>query len=135
MATQTSDLISATVPGEQWAADFFRTVDTKDIDKLAAWLADDVELRFGNGPTTVGKGIARDSLGRFFETIAGLRHVSEGRVLQGDVIVQFSQVTYTRRDGSQVTVPAATKFRRADDGRVAQLWVFIDLAPLFAPSA
>ena len=44
----------ASVIADDWAADFFRDADSFDLPTLVAWFADDVEVRFGNGPPVVG---------------------------------------------------------------------------------
>jgi hypothetical protein len=48
-------------------------------------------------------------------------------------VIAESDVTYTRRDGGQVTVPVVTIYRPAD-GPIEDYRVFIDLVPLFAES-
>ena len=50
---------------------------------------------------------------------------------QARATIVESNVTYTRKDGSRVTVPVVTIYRE-DGDVIADYRVFIDLAPLFA---
>jgi ketosteroid isomerase-like protein len=116
---------------DDWAADFFRDADTLDLKTLATWFSDDVEVRFGNGPPITGQINAQEAFGNFWATITGMRHRREALLADGDMAMQFSQVTYTRHDGSDVTMPVASHLRRVGANRIDRLWIVIDLAPLF----
>lgn len=121
----------ASVITDDWAADFFRDADSFDLPTLVGWFADDIEVRFGNGPAITGKAGAEEAFAGFWSTIAGMRHHREAIVIDGDMAAQFSQVTYTRHDGSDVTMPVASQLRRVGEGRIDRLWIVIDMAPLF----
>jgi hypothetical protein len=47
----------------------------------------------------------------------------------------MSVVTYIRKDGSEVSMPVASHLRRVGDQQIDRLWIFIDMAPLFAAAA
>ncbi len=49
----------------------------------------------------------------------------------GEATIAESNVTYTRKDGSTVTVPVVTIYRSGGD-LIDDYRVYIDLAPLFA---
>ncbi len=117
--------------GEDWPAQFFRDVDVFDIDVLAAWLADDVEVRFGNTPPIHGKAAAVQAFAGFWGTIAGMRHARETVVRLDNLATQQSVVTYTTLDGRDVSMPVASHMRRTDSGQLDRLWIYIDMAPLF----
>jgi hypothetical protein len=44
----------------------------------------------------------------------------------------WSDVTYTKFDDSQVTVPVVTIVKRNDDGLIVDYRIFMDASPLFA---
>ena len=83
----------------------------------------------------------REAIAQFFTAFVSLRHESKGAWLQDDTLILEAEVTYTRHDGKLVTVPAVTIFRLASVGgeqsepRADQCRIYVDLAPLFAPSA
>ena len=118
-----------------WVADFFRDADTVDIAKLAAWFADDIELRFANNPAIQGKATAVDVMGQFYGSIAAMRHEAESLLLDGNTAAQQAIVTYTALDGREVPLPVSSFLHRNGDGRLDVLRIFIDIAPLYAPPA
>jgi hypothetical protein len=121
----------ATVMADDWAADFFRDADSFELPKLVAWFADDIEVRFGNGPLIHGKAAAEAAFGGFWSSIAGMRHKREAIVIDGDLAAQFSQVTYIRHDGTEATMPVASHLHRSGAHQIDRLWIVIDMAPLF----
>jgi len=124
---------SETLPaGDNWVEDFYREVDKLDMACLSAAISDDIDVRFGNNPTINGKAAAIESFKAFWTAIAGMAHRRVELVAQGDMAVFMANVTYTRHDGSTVTVPVSSHIRKDNNGKINRLWVYIDLAPLFA---
>ncbi len=116
----------------EWVSAFFRDVDAFQIEKLDAWFAEDIDLRFANNPVITDKRTALAALGGFYSTIAGLRHDAEAQVGSGDSVAQQSIVTYTRQDGRLVPLPVCSYLRRNAEGKLNRLWIYIDIAPLYA---
>lgn len=123
------------INGDDWAADFFRSADSFEIEQLASWFDDNVEVRFGNQPAIRGRGPAREAFAGFWSSIGGMRHSREALVSLGNMAAQMSIVTYTRHDGSEVSMPVASHLRQSGPGKIDRLWIFIDMAPLFAAAA
>jgi ketosteroid isomerase-like protein len=115
-----------------WPQTFFHDADLFDVADLAAWFADDIEARFGNAPPIHGKPAATEAFRQFFSSIGGMRHTRENVVRDGDTASQQSVVTYKTLDGREVSMPVASYLRRTADGRLDRLWIYIDMAPLFA---
>ena len=116
----------------EWVDAFFRDVDMVQIDKLAAWFADDIDLRFGNNPAISDKETAAHVMGEFFNSIAGMSHKAVAVVSEGDTVAQQAIVTYKRKDGREVPIPVSSYLRRNASGKLDRLWVYIDIAPLYA---
>jgi ketosteroid isomerase-like protein len=125
----------AIAANDDWMTDFFRAADTFSVPKLLAWFADDVEVRFGNAPPILGKTAAEQAFTQFYSGLSGMRHRCESLVVDGDMGAQMSVVTYIRKDGSEVSMPVASHLRRVGDQQIDRLWIFIDMAPLFAAAA
>jgi hypothetical protein len=133
MATEAMTIApTVAIEGDDWAAEFFRSADSFDIEQLVGWFADDIEVRFGNQPAITGKANAREAFVGFWSSIGGMRHARESLVSLGDMAAQASIVTYTRHDGSDVSMPVSSHLRRSGPGQIDRLWIFIDMAPLFA---
>ena len=124
-----------TNPDQDWVAEFFADADRHRVPALVAWFADDIEVRFGNAPAIVGKAAATEAFEQFYSSISGMRHAAEVLVVDGSSAAQFAVVTYTRPDGSAVSLPVASHLRRAGERLLDRLWIFIDMAPLFAGAA
>jgi len=132
MATEATTIApTVAIDGDDWAADFFRSADSFDIERLVGWFADDIEVRFGNQPAITGKAGAREAFAGFWSSIAGMRHSRESVVALGDIAAQASIVTYTRHDSSAVSMPVSSHLRRSAPGKIDRLWIFIDMSPLF----
>ena len=112
----------------------FNDIDSMDADKFASYLDDDVSFRFGNAPVVVGKRAVRDAVDGFFKSIKGITHKKLRMWLHPDSILYQGIVTYTRLDNSQVTLPYLNLFFLNGD-KIKEYLIYIDINPLFAPSA
>jgi ketosteroid isomerase-like protein len=109
----------------------FADIDSMDPDRFAQHLAEDVVMRFGNGEPVHGRAAVRDAWAGFCEGVDGVRHELVERWEAGTATIVEAAVTYTRKDGSTVTVPVVTIYRASGD-LIDDYRIFIDLAPLFA---
>lgn len=115
-------------------SEMFADIDRMDADAWARYLAPDAVMRFGNGDPVHGRDACRDALAAFYGQIAGLRHHLIDSWEHGDATIVEANVTYTRTDGGEVTVPVVTIYRTNGNHLIADYRVYIDLAPVFAPA-
>lgn len=122
-------LAAAQAPG--WLKSLFDVIDAADVTGFGAFLTEDALLRFGNAPPVHGRAAIEQTVRHFFASIRRSRHRVE-RVWPGaDRIALDGFVTYTRLDGSEITLPFAdTLVLRGD--RIAEYLISIDITPLFA---
>lgn len=106
-------------------------VDRMDAEAWSRHLAPDAVMRFGNADPVHGREACRDALAGFYDQIGGLRHELLGHWVDGSVEIWELSVTYTRKDGRDVTVPAVTIYRTNDDDLIADYRIFVDQAPLW----
>ena len=109
----------------------FACIDRKDAEGFAAFLTPDGTFRFGSGPVAEGRDAVRAAVDGFFATVAGLSHRLHNTVLDGDTLIMEGEVTYTRHDGSEITLPFANVFEMAGD-LIRQYKVYADVGPLYA---
>ena len=109
----------------------FADIDAMAPDAFAQHLAEDAVMRFGNADPVHGRDAIRDVWGGFCAGIDGVSHAVVEQWAVGEATIVEADVTYTRKDGSQVTVPVVTIYR-APGELIADYRVFIDLAPLAA---
>jgi ketosteroid isomerase-like protein len=77
----------------------------------------------------LGRASVRQTITAFFATIQGLRHhLIKAWEYETTVIFQ-AEVTYIRKDGSQVTIPYVDVLELESD-RIKDYKIYIDLAPL-----
>jgi hypothetical protein len=116
-----------------WSAAFFNDADKKDIDALAPWFGEKISVRFGNQPAVEGREAVIETFRHFYGGIVGMKHAREQVFADGDDVCSIATVTYTRLDGSKVSMPVASLLHRDGAGKLDKLQIFIDINPLFAP--
>ena len=112
-------------------ADLFADIDSMEPDRFARHLSSDATMRFGNAEPVHGRDAIRDAWASFCETLDGVHHDVVEQWDVGDGGIVEASVTYTRKDGSRVTVPVVTIYRARGE-LIDDYRIFIDLAPLFA---
>ena len=109
----------------------FASIDAMDTEGFLGFLTEDCTFRFGSAPAVAGHEAVAAAVGGFFASIAGLSHEVQ-RVIDGeDSIACEGEVTYTRHNGSQVTLPFCDIFE-TDSGLISVYRIYMDIAPLFA---
>lgn len=115
-----------------WPAAFLADADKLDLPLLMSWFADEIDLRIGNMPPILGRAAAEATFLQFWSGLSGMSHRRDDVVVDDDRAIQGSIVTYTRSDGSAVSMPVASLLRRVAGGKLDRLWIYIDIAPLYA---
>ena len=88
-------------------------------------------MAFGNADPMVGRDAITEGIAQFFMLIDGLSHeIVECWAVERHVICDL-MVTYHRKDGRSVTVPAVTIWGM-DGDLVRDYRVYIDQTPVFA---
>lgn len=88
----------------------FASIDAMDIDKFLGFLTDDSSFKFGNADAAVGKGPIKKAVNGFFGLINGLSHNIINIWKVDDAIICRGEVTYTKKDGSKITLPFVNIF-------------------------
>ena len=122
----TSNVAAGDVTGGMFAA-----IDAKDTEAFVAYLSDDAVFRFGSAPAVQGRAAIQQAVDQFFGTIAGSKHTIAKSLCEGPTRVVEGEVTYTRLDDSQVTLPFTDVFKY--DGKlIAEYKIYMDVNPLYA---
>lgn len=118
------------MPDHGWWERLLGTIDGKDVPGFLGFLTEDCEFRFGNGPAVRGQAEVGALVGGFLGAIGGTRHTLS-RTWTGDgSAVCEGEVTYTRLDGSTLTLPFVNVFDLRH-GRIARYLIYIDNSALF----
>ncbi len=118
---------------EEKIESLFNDIDKMDADKFASYLEEDVSFRFGNAPVVTGKKAVRDAVDGFFKSIKGIRHKKLKMWVHTDSVLYQGIVTYTRHDGTEVTLPYLNVFFLNGE-KIKEYLIYMDVNPLFAPS-
>jgi hypothetical protein len=111
----------------------FRAVDSMDPAAIATLLTEDARMRFGNADPLVGHEAILAGATAFFGAVRGIRHTIRTVWTVGAETIAETDVTYTRHDGKDVTIPVVSIWRVDVDDRIEDYRVFYDTTPVFAP--
>lgn len=109
----------------------FHAIDKKDVDSFVSFLADDCRFAFGNNPAAEGKDATKETVSGFFSAIKGLTHSDLEFFEDKNAVIVKGNVTYTRRDDSQLTVPFCNVFRIEND-LITEYLIYVDTSELFS---
>jgi hypothetical protein len=110
--------------------DLFKAIDKFDTKAFASYLDEHARFKFANIPTITGKNNIFDFVAGFFQSIKAIRHKNlEVYELEGIRFV-LGNVTYTRLDGSTLSVDFSNTFKLNGD-KIKDYLIFIDNSDLF----
>lgn len=113
----------------------FDLLDAFDVEGFSKLMANKGEVRFGNSESMVGIDAISEGQRGFFSAIKKMEHTltPDGIWSKSGSFVVEGKVTYTRLDGSKLTLPFTDVFH-LENGKIQKLHVYFDIAPLFAPA-
>jgi len=122
--------------GESIAREVLGALDAGDMASVLRLMTDDVYFRFGSAEPTIGHEGVVQGVGALAPAVVSLSHeflqIWTDDEPAGPVVMCEMDVTYQRRDGSALTLPAVDLFRLRD-GLIADCRVYMDVTPVFAP--
>lgn len=111
-------------------SELFRAIDGKDPGKFTSFLSQDCTFKFGNLPMVSGKEDIQKFVAGFFDSIDSLSHdIEDSWNIPGGLICH-GHVSYTRKDGSMLTVPFANIFKLGSGG-ISEYLIFADTSLLY----
>lgn len=111
--------------------DLFADIDSMVPEAFTRYLAEDVTMRLGNSEPLHGRAACLEAWAGFCQIVDGVRHDVAHQWQDGDTTIVEASVTYTRKDGEKVSVPACTVYRAAGD-LIDEYRVYFDVAQVFA---
>jgi hypothetical protein len=108
----------------------FQAIDRFDTKSFISFLDDEASFKFGNMPAVTGKNAIFEFVAGFFQAIRAIQHTNlEVWELEGIRFVNGT-VTYTRLDGSTLTVNFSNTFKLKGD-KILDYLIYIDNSELF----
>jgi limonene-1,2-epoxide hydrolase len=110
--------------------DLFESIDEQHVDRFLRFLADDAIFRFGSAEPVKGQAEIREAVSEFFASIAGCRHVLGTILADNGTLVCEGEVTYTRQDESEITLPFVNVFEFEGE-LISHYKIYADSGPLY----
>ncbi|HEC41254.1 MAG TPA: nuclear transport factor 2 family protein [Bacteroides sp.] len=108
----------------------YQAIDNFDTKSFATYLDDEANFKFGNMPVVSGKDAIFEFVAGFFQAIKAISHTNlEIWEIEGIRFVNAT-VTYTRLDGSTLTVNFSNTFKLKGE-KIKDYLIFIDNSELF----
>lgn len=108
----------------------FNAIDNFDTASFISYLDEEANFKFGNMPVVKGKNAIFEFVAGFFQAIRAISHTNlEVWEIEGIRFVNGT-VTYTRLDGSTLTVNFANTFKLKGD-KIHDYFIYIDNSELF----
>lgn len=92
----------------EFVSKVYETIDAKNEQGFAKCLTENCTFVYGNNDPVVGRTNAAAASQAFLNMLGGIKHHLVDVWAFENVIVSQVAVTYTRKDGSTLTIPAAT---------------------------
>jgi ketosteroid isomerase-like protein len=108
----------------------FEAIDSKDAKTFQTFLAPSCVFRFGNMPPVTGKQAIEIAVNAFFESLDAIAHEVNDSWDIPDGIVCHGQVSYTRKDGSVLTIPFAN-ILKGKASQITEYLIFADTSQLY----
>jgi ketosteroid isomerase-like protein len=121
-------------PDRRWWESVFAVIDAADAAAFVDLLTPDAQFRFGNAPAVVGREAIHAAVAGFFAAIASSRHRFIGHWNGTAGAACEGEVTYTRHDGSILSVPFANVFELRGQ-KISEYRIYIDNSALFGARA
>ena len=115
----------------EYASEVCEAIDSKDEQRLARYLTENCTFVYANSDPVIGRENVAEASKTFMALIAGIKHQLLDVWASDDVVISRLDVTYTRKDGSTLKVPAVTIWRLCEK-QINDYRIYIDVAPLFA---
>ncbi len=119
-----------TEEGFNWFKNAYTIIDAKEEAANRNLYAEDSEVIFGNRPAVTGVENVINMFKHFWTTIKGYEHSIVSIYGKDDSFAAETVVSYSRLDGTTVTIPAVTVIEVNEHRKIKSMRIFIDITPL-----
>ena len=117
---------------ERTVRELFAALDAGQAPRALDLLTEDVRFQFCSAEPVVGHEAVAANGAAMATTVTALSHDLHTVWAVDDAVICEMAVTYTRHDGSRLTLPCLNVFRLRQ-GRIADYRIYMDVNPVFAP--
>jgi ketosteroid isomerase-like protein len=106
------------------------SIDSMDEQGFANYLTENCTFVYANGEPVVGRANAAAASHGFLNLLGGIKHDIVNVWAFENVLISRVSVTYTRKDGSTLTVPAVTIWK-LEGNLIDECRIYADSSQLF----
>lgn len=117
---------------EQWLEELFASIDARQTQAFAAFLSEDASFRYGSNPDVRGRAAIAAFVDQIFASFSASSHRLQRYWDTAGCRIAQGVVTYTRLDGSKVSLPFCNVLTMQDE-LVTNYEIFIDPTPMMSP--
>ena len=114
----------------EFVSKVYEAIDSMDEQGFATCLTENCTFVYANSDPVIGRANAAAASQNFLKLLAGIKHRLVNVWAFEDVIVSQISVTYTRKDGSTLTIPVVTIWKLRDM-LIDEYRIYVDSSPLF----
>lgn len=114
---------------EEWMSELFAAIDQKNAQRFSDFFTNNGEFQFGRFPVVEGNKSISEFTASFFESIESISHQVEDYYHKDGKLICHGLVTYTRLNGTVLTVPFCN-WLYLKDNLVHRYLVFADISQL-----
>ncbi len=108
----------------------FKSIDEADVKTFLSYLDDDANFKFANLPVVSGQKNIGEFLDGFFKSIKSLEHKNLEVYELEDIRFVNGNVTYTRHDGSTLSVDYSNTLKLKGN-KIYDYLIFVDNSDLY----
>lgn len=114
---------------QEWLEKLFGSIDGRQTGAFLGFLSEDASFRYGSNPDVHGRAAIGAVVDQVFASFKACSHEVQRSWDTADCRIAQGLVTYTRLDGSKVTLPFCNIMTMRDD-LVSRYEIFIDPTPM-----
>jgi ketosteroid isomerase-like protein len=115
----------------EFVSKVYESIDSMDEEGFANCLTENCTFIYANSEPVIGRANAAAASQGFLNLLGGIRHHIVDVWAFEDVLISQVSVTYTRKDGSTLTIPAATVWK-LQGNLIDECRIYADSSALFA---
>ena len=115
----------------QFASKVYEVIDSMDEQAFANCLTENCTFVFANSDPVIGRANAAAASQSFLNLLGGIKHRLLNAWAFDDVVVSQASVTYTRKDGSTLTIETASIWK-LKGLLIDECRIYADASALFA---
>ena len=118
------------VAANEFVSKVYEAIDSMDEQGFANCLTENCTFVYANSDPVIGRANAAAASQNFLKQLAGIKHHLLNVWAFEDIVISQISVAYTRKDGSTLTIAAASIWK-VTNMLIDECRIYADISPLF----